>query len=29
MLNPYHTYHICHIKTQNMIEMTSMIDTDL
>ena len=29
MLNPYDTYHICHIKTQNMIEMTSMIDTDL
>ena len=25
MLNPYHTYHMCHIKTQNMIDMTSMI----
>ena len=28
MPNPYHTYHMCHIKTQNMIDMTSMIATD-
>ena len=29
MLNPYHTYHMCHIKAQNMIDMTSMIATAL
>ena len=28
MLNPYHTYHMCHIKAQNMIDMTSMIATN-
>jgi len=27
--NSYHTYHMCHIKTQNMIGMTSMIATAL
>jgi hypothetical protein len=27
MLNPYHTYHMCHTKAQNMIDMTSMIAT--
>ena len=26
-LNPYHIYHMCHIKAQNMIDMTSMIAT--
>ena len=25
MPNPYHTYHMCHMKAQNMIDMTSMI----
>jgi hypothetical protein len=25
--DPYHTYHMCHIWTQNMIDMTSMIAT--
>ena len=29
MLNPYHTYHMCHIKAQNMIDMTSMIAAEL
>jgi hypothetical protein len=28
-LTPYHTYHMCHIKAQNMIDMTSMIATAL
>ena len=27
MLNPYHIYHMCHIKAQNMIDMTSMVAT--
>ena len=27
MSNPYHTYHMCHMKAQNMIDMTSMIAT--
>jgi len=27
MTNPYHIYHMCHIKVQNMIDMTSMIAT--
>ena len=25
--NPYQTYHMCHIKAQNMIDMTSMLAT--
>ena len=25
MPNPYDTYHMCHMKAQNMIDMTSMI----
>jgi len=29
MPNPYHIYHMCHIKAQNMIDMTSMIATVL
>jgi len=29
MFNPYHNYHMCHIKAQNMIDMTSMIATAL
>ena len=29
MLNPHHTYHMCHIKAQYMIDMTSMIATAL
>ena len=27
--NPYHTYHMSHIKAQNMIDMTSIIATAL
>ena len=27
MLNYYHTYHMGHIKAQNVIDMTSMIAT--
>ena len=26
-IDPYHTYHTCHIRTQNMIDMLSMIAT--
>jgi len=29
MPNPYYNYHMCHIKAQNMIDMTSMITTAL